>query len=90
MDKVEEDKEPISFDDAKEVVIRKAIDLKFVKTRLQTHIQEHNPELTLPERHISDFFKNPILSDVTLVHPTSNAQYKVHRILVASGSRYLL
>jgi len=37
-----------------------------------------------------DFFKNDALSDVTLVHPVSGALYKCHRVIVASGSRYML
>ena len=76
MEKIEEEKEPISFDNAKECIIRKAVDMKMVKTRLQTAIQMHNPELNLPERGVSDFFKNSLLSDVTLIHPISRAHYK--------------
>ena len=76
MEKIEEEKEPISFDNAKECIIRKAVDMKMVKTRLQTAIQQHNPELNYPERGVSDFFKNPLLSDVTLIHPISRAHYK--------------
>ena len=76
MPKDEEEKEPISFDNAKECIIRRAIEIKMVPTRLKTAIEKYNPELTHTERCVSDFFKNSLLTDVTLVHPTTNAKYK--------------
>ena len=76
MPKFEEDKEPIEFEHAKECIIRRAIEIKMVPTRLRTAIEAYSPELTLPERCVSDFFKNSLLTDVTLVHPTTKALYK--------------
>ena len=37
-----------------------------------------------------DFFKSDSLTDVTLVNPINKATYRVHRVIVSSGSRYLL
>ena len=86
----EEEKEPLKFDDAKEVVLRYAVSIKMIPTRLQTALTNYTSDYTKPERHLYDFFKNDSLSDVTLVHPTSGAVYKTHRVIVATGSRYML
>lgn len=86
----EEEKEPRKFDDAKEVVLRYAVSIKMIPTRLETALKNYTDEFTKPERQLYDFFKNDALSDVTLVHPTSGASYKTHRVIVATGSRYLL
>lgn len=76
MPKAEEDKEPISIDDAKECVLRFAVQRKEIPTRLKTALSAYSDELTATERQVYDFFKNDSLSDVTLIHPISGALYK--------------
>ncbi len=88
--KGKEDAEPITVYQAKECVVRFAISIKMVPTRLRTALNLFNDESVQPERQIYDFFKNEALSDVTLIHPTSGALYRVHRVIIASGSRYML
>ena len=90
MPPAEEEKEPIDFDSVKELVLRIAISIKQIPTRLQTALNDYNMEMEQPERQIYDFFNNDSLSDVTLIHPVSGAVYKCHRAIVASGSRYML
>ena len=90
MEPFEEDKEPIDFDSVKECVLRFAVHIKMIPTRLQTALTLYNTEMEQPERQLYDFFKNDSLSDVTLLHPVTGAQYKCHRAVVASGSRYML
>lgn len=86
----EEEKEPLKFKDAKESILRYAVSIGMIPTRLRTALDTYSDELTKPERQLYDFFKNDSLSDVTLIHPTSGALYKTHRVIVASGSRYML
>ena len=90
MPPAEEEKEPIGFDDAKEVVLLYAISIKMIPTRLQSALNAYKTDMEQPERQMYDFFKNDSLSDVTLIHPVSGALYKCHRAIVASGSRYML
>ncbi len=61
-----------------------------VPTRLRTALNLFKEESLQPERQIYDFFKNDALADVTLIHPTTGALYRVHRVIIASGSRYML
>eukprot|EP00351_Strombidinopsis_sp_SopsisLIS2011_P003201 CAMPEP_0116879354 /NCGR_PEP_ID=MMETSP0463-20121206/11158_1 /TAXON_ID=181622 /ORGANISM="Strombidinopsis sp, Strain SopsisLIS2011" /LENGTH=58 /DNA_ID=CAMNT_0004528599 /DNA_START=29 /DNA_END=205 /DNA_ORIENTATION=+ len=42
------------------------------------------------ESSLFDFFNNDALSDVELVHSKTDAIYKVHRVILASGSKYML
>ena len=74
--KGEEDKEPLLFEDAKECVLRYAVSIKMIPSRLKTALDLYNDDLTKPERQIFDFFGNESLSDVVLIHPTSGAIYK--------------
>lgn len=74
--KGEEDKEPLLFEDAKECVLRYAVSIKMIPSRLKTALDLYNDALTQPERQIYDFFGNESLSDVVLIHPTSGATYK--------------
>ena len=74
--KAEEGAEPVSLDDAKECVLRYAISIGMIPTRLKTALSLYQDELTQPERQIYDFFKNESLTDVTLIHPTTGALYK--------------
>ena len=76
MPKAEEGKDPILFEDAKECVLRYAISIKMIPTRLKTALDTYNDDLTQVERQIYDFFKNDSLTDVTLIHPTSGALYR--------------
>ena len=76
MPKFEEDKEPIKFEDAKECVLRYAVSIKMIPSRLKTALDLYDDSLTQPERQIYDFFGNEALSDVILIHPTSGATYK--------------
>ena len=76
MPKAEEGKDPILFEDAKECVLRYAIHIKMIPTRLKTALETYSDELTQVERQIYDFFKNDSLTDVTLVHPTTGALYR--------------
>ena len=39
---------------------------------------------------MSDFLSNDKLADVTLINPITKATYKCHRVVLASGSKYLL
>lgn len=73
---LEPETEPISHDDAKECVLRFAVSIGMIPTRLRTALEQYTDELTKPERQLYDFFKNDSLSDVTLIHPTSGALYK--------------
>ena len=76
MPKAEEDKEPLLFEDAKECVLRYAVSIKMIPSRLKTALDLYNDSLTQQERQIYDFFGNESLSDVVLIHPTSGATYK--------------
>ena len=42
------------------------------------------------EAKLSDFLSNDKLADVTLINPITKATYKCHRVVLASGSKYLL
>ena len=42
------------------------------------------------ESCLGDFFNNSLLSDVSLINPSTGALMKIHRAIVASGSRYFL
>ena len=88
--KGKEDAEPITIYNAKECVVRFAISIKMVPTRLKTALENFVDARTQPERQIYDFFKNESLTDVTLIHPTTGALYRTHRIIIASGSSYML
>ena len=90
MPPAEEEKEPITLDDAKECVLRYAVSIGMIPTRLKTALDAYSDDLTQPERQIFDFFRNDSLADVTLINPISGASYKAHRVILASGSRYLL
>ena len=90
MEKFEEGKDPVIFDNAKECVLRYAVSIKMIPTRLTTALELYNDDLTQPERQVYEFLGNESLSDVTLIHPTTGATYKAHRVIVASGSRYML
>ena len=81
---------PLTFVKARESVLRYAVSIKRIPTRLKTALDDYSDDFTMPERQIYDFFKNDSLTDVTLVHPTTGAFYKAHRVIVASGSRYML
>ena len=72
----EEGKEVLKFDDAKEIVLRYAVAIKMIPTRLKTALNLYSDAFTQPERQMYDFFKNDSLTDVTLIHPTSGALYK--------------
>ncbi len=72
----EEGKEVLSFENAKEIVLRYAVAIKMIPTRLKTALVTYNDQFTQPERQMYDFFKNDSLTDVTLIHPTSGALYK--------------
>lgn len=61
-----------------------------IPTRLKTALDGYTTEYTQPERQLYDFFRADQLTDVTLIHPTTGATYPVHRVIVASGSRYML
>lgn len=76
MPKAEEEKEPRKFGDARESILRFAVSIGMIPTRLRTAIEAYSDEFTKPERQLYDFFKNDSLSDVTLIHPTSGALYK--------------
>ena len=76
MPKAEDGAEPIGLDDVKECVLRYAITIGMIPTRLKTALDAYSDELTQPERQIFDFFKSESLTDVTLVNPTSGANYK--------------
>jgi hypothetical protein len=39
---------------------------------------------------ISDFFQSEALSDFTMCNPSTQANHKVHRVILASGSKYFL
>lgn len=90
MPKFKKDAEPLDVYNAKECVVRFAIAIKMVPTRLVTALEKYVEEQANPERQIYDFFKNDCLADVTLIHPTTGALYRVHRVIIASGSRYML
>ena len=81
---------PLTFVKAQEAVLRYAVSIKRIPTRLKTALDDYSDEYTMVERQVYDFFKNESLTDVTLVHPTTGALYKAHRVIVASGSRYML
>lgn len=81
---------PLTFEKAKEAVLRYAVEIRRIPTRLNTALEDYSDEFTMPERQVYDFFKNESLTDVTLVHPTTGALYKAHRVILASGSRYML
>ena len=76
MPKDEEDKEPIKLEDARECVLRYAVSIKLIPSRLKTALDLYSIEYTQPERQIYDFFKNDSLTDVTLIHPTTGATYR--------------
>ncbi len=44
----------------------------------------------LKKSKIHDFFQSSILSDITIVNSLTGAQYKSHKILLASSSKYFL
>eukprot|EP00347_Sterkiella_histriomuscorum_P004984 403358342 len=48
------------------------------------------PKKKLTHSNISDFLNNEVLSDVTVVNPTTGAKYKAHKMIIASGSKYFL
>ena len=76
MEPEEEGKEALLFDIAKECVLRYAVSIKMIPTRLETALTVFDDTLTQPERQLYDFFKNEALTDVTLEHPTTGALYK--------------
>ena len=76
MPKFEEDKEPILIEDAKECVLRFAVQRKQIPTRLRTALKNYTDELTQPERQIYDFYRGDSLTDVTLINPITGATYK--------------
>lgn len=39
---------------------------------------------------LSHFFQSEALSDVTICNPVTQANHKVHRVIIASGSKYFL
>ena len=76
MPKAEEDKEPIDFEQARECVLRYAVSIKMIPTRLKTALEHYSDVFTMGERQVYDFFKNDALTDVTLIHPTTGALYR--------------
>lgn len=81
---------PVTFETAMECVLRYAVSIKMIPSRLKTALDKYSDDFTMPERQLYDFFKSDSLTDVTLVNPVTRATYRTHRVIVASGSRYLL
>ena len=81
---------PLTFEKVIECCLRYAVSIKMIPTRLKTALDSYSDEFTMAERQMYDFFKSDALTDVTLIHPTTGAFYKAHRVIVASGSRYML
>ena len=71
--KHEEGKDDITFELAKEHLIRRAIDIKMVPTRLTRDLDNWHDDFKDPERELSDLFGNEKLSDVTITHPLTGA-----------------
>ena len=67
---------PLTFEDAMECVLRYAVFIKLIPSRLKTALDAYSDEFTMPERQLYDFFKSDSLTDVTLIHPTTGATYK--------------
>ena len=42
------------------------------------------------EKCLSDLFNNLVLSDMSLVNPSSKGSTRIHKAIVASGSKYFL
>ena len=55
MKKFEVDKEPIKIKYGKECVLRYAVSIKMIPTRLATALTDYSDELTGSERQIYDF-----------------------------------
>ena len=76
MKPLEEGKEAVSFKNAREVILRYAVSIKMIPTRLTTALELYQDTFTKPEREISNFYLNDALSDVTLLHPKTGATYR--------------
>ena len=68
----------------------RAISIKMVPSRLNRDFEGWHVMFEDPESKLSDFLANEKLADVTLINPNTQATYRCHRVVVASGSRYLL
>ena len=73
---LEEGKEAISFEDAREVILLYAVSIGLIPTRLDTALELYSDEFTKPEREITQFCLNDSLHDVTLLNPRTGATYK--------------
>lgn len=51
---------------------------------------EHVRKETKEKNTIQDFFQSEILSDITIVNQATGANYKAHKVVMASGSHYFL
>lgn len=50
--------------------------------------EEYKKEMK--KANVSDFYQSGTLADITIVNPLTGAQYKAHKVILASGSRYFL
>lgn len=64
--------------------------MKIVPSRLNRDFDGWHEMFLDTESKLSDFLGNDKLTDVTLINPNTQASYKCHRVILASGSRYLL
>ena len=51
-------------------------------------VQDDKPVDT--EKTLSDFYRNDVLSDITLLNPTTKQETRAHKAILASGSKYFL
>ena len=61
-----------------------------VPTRLNRDFDGWHEMFQDKEAKLSDFLSNDKLADVTLINPITKATYQCHRVVLASGSKYLL
>lgn len=69
----------IKPDDAYVMALNRSIEIGMCYPRLRTALEREWPVLPgeqVLESHLTDFFKNDHLSDVSLVHPSTGAIYK--------------
>ena len=53
--------------------------------------EEIAKEAEVPKKEgVKDFFGLEVLSDITIVNPQSEANYKAHQLILASCSHYFL
>ena len=76
--------------DAIEHLVLRAIEIKMVPTRLNRDFDGWHEMFQDKEAKLSDFLSNDKLADVTLINPITKATYQCHRVVLASGSKYLL